>query len=55
MNTGGWIILIVSVGTVCILFAWCLYKVLTTPEETEHLHGFDGDLPEDEQEKKDSI
>jgi len=34
MTTGGWINLILSVGSVTTLFAWCLYKVLThNPEE----------------------
>ena len=32
MTTGGWINLILSVGTVTILFAWCIYRVLTAPK-----------------------
>jgi hypothetical protein len=28
MSTGGWIIMILSVGSVTTLFAWCVYKVL---------------------------
>jgi len=50
MNTGGWIILIVSVSTVSALFAWCIYKVLTLPGESEKMHGFEigtGDEEED--------
>lgn len=46
MTTGGWIIMIVSVGSVCGLLAWCVYKVLSTPGETEHLHGFEQDPPD---------
>jgi hypothetical protein len=29
MTTGGWINLILSVGSVTLLFSWCLYKVFT--------------------------
>lgn len=41
METGGWIMMILSVGTVVSLFGWCLFRVLTlAPEEAEdHLHG----------------
>jgi hypothetical protein len=46
MTWGGWITMILSVGTVTCLFAWCLYKVLTTQGETEHLHGTTDDLPD---------
>lgn len=40
MTAGGWFMLIISVSAVVTLFTWCIYKVLTIPEETEHLHGF---------------
>lgn len=46
MTIGGWINLILSVGLVTSAFAWCIYKVLTTPGETEHLHGFDLETPD---------
>lgn len=49
MTIGGWIMLILSVGAVTALFAWCLYKVLTIPEETEHIHGFDEPTPDMEE------
>lgn len=41
MSTGGWLMMLVSVGGVVCLFGWCLYRVLTlAPEDaTEHLHG----------------
>ncbi len=39
MTTGGILIMILSVGTVTALFGWCIWKVLTTPQETEKLHG----------------
>jgi hypothetical protein len=36
MTSGGWIILIMSIGTVSILFFWCIFKVLSTPKETKN-------------------
>ena len=47
MTIGGWIILIISVGTVVTLFTWCIYKVLSIPGETEHLHGFEQETPDE--------
>jgi hypothetical protein len=41
-----------SVGSVLALFAWCIWKVVTTPEETEHLHGFDFETPDQTDRKK---
>ena len=38
MNIGGWVLMIGSVGAVVTVFAWCLAKVLTTPEATRHIH-----------------
>ena len=38
MTLGGWIIMIGSVGFVVSLFFWCIYKVITTPGSTKHLH-----------------
>lgn len=41
MELGGWIMMIVSVGTVVTLFAWCLWQVLfrSSTDTPEHLHG----------------
>jgi len=39
MSTGGWITMLLSVGFVTGLLAWCMWKVLATPEATKHLHG----------------
>lgn len=50
MTLGGWIMLIASIGSVAGLFAWCVYKVLTIPEETEHIHGFEQETPDAENE-----
>lgn len=50
MTLGGWIVLVLSVGSVCTLFGWCIHKVMTTPGETEHMHGFEGKTPDEEDE-----
>lgn len=47
MTTAGWIIMLVSVGGVYTFFGWCLYKVLCTPGETEHLHGTGEHTPDE--------
>ena len=54
MTTGGWIILIISVGMVTALFAWCIYKVFTAPVETEHMHGMKFETPDEKSDKKES-
>lgn len=38
MTGPGWVTMIVSVGFVSGLLAWCIYKVLTTPGASEHIH-----------------
>lgn len=38
MTIGGWITMLLSVGFVTGLLAWCILKVLTTPGTSEHLH-----------------
>jgi hypothetical protein len=38
MTSAGWMVMAFSVGTVTILFLWCVYKVLTAPEQTENVH-----------------
>ncbi len=54
MTLGGWIIMLVSVGTVSTLFTWCIYKVLTTEGEEEKLHGFEAETPDMQDKEKDS-
>jgi len=41
METSGWVTMILSVSTVLILLAFCLYKVFTLPQLDieESLHG----------------
>lgn len=46
MTTAGWLIMILSVGTVSALLIWCIIKVLTTPRETERIHGFEQEPPD---------
>lgn len=41
MTLAGWIIMIISTGLVSLLFAWCIYKVIKTPGESERLHGIE--------------
>lgn len=38
MTLSGWIIMLVSVSFVTFLFAWCIYKVLMTPDSEETIH-----------------
>jgi hypothetical protein len=47
MTVGGWIVMLVSVISVTVVFIWCLWKVLTTPDESEKLHGFSVETPDE--------
>lgn len=38
MTIGGWITMVLSVGFVTVLLAWCIWKVVTTPGSAGHLH-----------------
>jgi hypothetical protein len=38
MTVAGWCLMIVSVGFVLALTAYCFYRVLKTPAPEEHLH-----------------
>lgn len=46
--------MLVSVGAVTGVFIWCLWLVLKTPQEIEHVHGFEQELPDPDEEKGDS-
>lgn len=37
MTSGGWIVLITSVGSIVALFSWCLYQVLTSSGRSDDL------------------
>ena len=50
MTPAGWIIMLSSVGTVTMLFVWCLYRVLAHQPPPETLHGID-DIVTDDLEK----
>ena len=32
MTNSGWIIMLLSIGSVSLLFIWCIFKVLTIPK-----------------------
>lgn len=51
MTPGGWFVMILSVGSVTTLFLWCLWKVLTTPDEQEKLHGFSFETPDEKSDR----
>lgn len=48
MTTGGWIIMLTSTLSVTTLFAWCIWKVLTTEGEEDKMHGFEIETPDKE-------
>jgi hypothetical protein len=48
MTQSGWIIMLLSVGSVTVLFVWCLYRVLSYRPPPEKLHGFDIDTQDTE-------
>lgn len=50
MTLSGWIVLVLSVGTVTALFAVCLYKVLTSPVEAERMRGIGAETPDSREE-----
>jgi hypothetical protein len=50
MTAGGWISLLLSVGSVTALFIWCVWKVVTTPEESKEMHGFEFETPDEKAE-----
>ena len=47
MTPGGWLVMILSVGSVTGVFFWCLWKVLKTPEDSEKLHGLSFETPDE--------
>lgn len=38
MTPAGWFIMFTAIGSIIGLLAWCIYRVITTPGSTEHLH-----------------
>jgi hypothetical protein len=49
VTLAGWFIMLLSVGTVSGLLAWCVYKVMTVKDETPHIHGFEQVPPDVEE------
>lgn len=46
MTTAGLLVMLFSVGTVTLLFGWCIWKVLTTPNETQRIHSLEFETPD---------
>lgn len=49
MQPAGLFVMIASIGTVTMLFAWCIWKVLTQPEaeaEAVRLHAAEFETPD---------
>lgn len=47
MQPAGLFVMITAVGTVTVLFAWCVWQVLTQPAaEVERLHGAELETPD---------
>ncbi len=38
MTISGWIVMVLTVAGMTGLLLWCVYKVLSTPGSSEHLH-----------------
>ena len=51
MTPGGWITLSLSIGAVTLLFTWCIWKVLRTPDSPDGLHGFTLKTPDEEEDQ----
>lgn len=50
MNPAGLAMMVVSVGFVVVLTGYCFYRVLTTPETEERMHGPMDIEPDDKRE-----
>ena len=51
LTPGGWITMILSVGFVTSLFVWCIWRVLRSPDASEHMHSqMDIETPDVERE-----
>jgi hypothetical protein len=51
MTTAGLLVMLLSVSIVVSLFSWCIWKVLTTPHETEKIHSMEFETPDIRQDK----
>lgn len=48
MSFTGWLTMIISIGGVLTAAIWAYYKVLSTPEETEHILSPNPPMPDDD-------
>ncbi|MEX2606897.1 MAG: hypothetical protein WD708_06090 [Kiritimatiellia bacterium] len=48
MTPGGWIVMIIAASGMTALLVWCVWKVLSTPQSTRHLHSPADIDPEDD-------
>ena len=46
MTTAGLFVMLISIGIVVSLFTWCVWKVLSTPNESEKLHSLEFETPD---------
>jgi hypothetical protein len=49
MSAAGWIIMLASVLGMTTLFFWCIRKVLSLPEASEHIHSQSDIDPHDQE------
>lgn len=52
MTLGGWLIMLLSVGGTTLFFLWTVAKVLRTPGETEKVHGFEVETPDEKAQRE---
>jgi hypothetical protein len=53
MTWGGLLIMVLSVGGTTGFFAWCVLRILRTPDETRKMHGFlDTELQIEDEERR---
>lgn len=48
MTAAGWIVMSVAILGMSSLLGWCVWKVLSTPQSTQHLHSPVDIDPEDD-------
>lgn len=51
METGGWIIMALSVGGVSLFFFWTLYMAVTRKSSTKHIHSTLDEPPDIEEDE----
>lgn len=47
MTAAGWVVMILAIGGMSSLLCWCVWKVISTPGATEHVHGQSNIEPDD--------